>query len=111
MRTFDERSQIRSVAARWKQAYPNDRYKLWDGKQAGEIHAALLRLDPETASAQDVAEVIGNPGWVAMPTCHECGAETWECVELGEPPEYESSTAMVCRSCITKALATLEPKP
>ena len=37
-------------------------------------------------------------------TCNECGGEVEDLVEIGEEPDYESATAIVCKSCIEKAL-------
>ena len=40
--------------------------------------------------------------------CHECGASGLPAaVVVGEPPDYESSTATLCRACIVAALALL----
>jgi hypothetical protein len=66
-----------------------------------------MALDQDTATAADVAEIIGNSFWVHERACDECGKETWEVVRLGEQPGYDSSTACVCRDCLRAALRLL----
>lgn len=70
------------------------------------VYAELLALDPATAS--DVARIIGNGSWAREHKCHECGSRTWHAVELGEEPDHESQTAVICRPCLIKALVALD---
>ena len=70
------------------------------------IHAKLVALDTETATAADVAAIIGNESWVRVEDCSDCGAKYLKSVtQLGEEPDYESQTAYVCDDCLRKALA------
>lgn len=108
MTPFDKRSQIKGVAARWKARYGDGKYKLYGGRLAGDVHAALLSLDPERSTPEDVARVIGNSSWCAPQTCNECNSESWDCVQIGEEPNYESATAMVCLGCLKAAIGLLE---
>jgi hypothetical protein len=101
MELMNERQQIKAVARKWKRQYPT-------GVNGGvDIGAKLAALDVEAATADDVAQIIGNRSWVAKETCDECGAETWDAVQLGEEPDYESSTATICGDCLRAALRLL----
>lgn len=99
------RSQVRSVAQRWREQYGGACNHGID-KQA--IQRRLDALDVETATDADVTKAIGNSSWVGPPKCDECGVTTWDAVELGEPPDYESNTATICIDCLRKAVALVE---
>jgi hypothetical protein len=87
------RDRIRSVADRWAQQYPDD----GDARRA-----KLATLDKDNATAKDVEKIIGNASWTRL-GCDECGKEVGTVVQLGEEPDYESSTADVCLECLHKA--------
>jgi DNA-directed RNA polymerase subunit RPC12/RpoP len=40
--------------------------------------------------------------------CHECGQWFPKVIELGEPPDHESSTVNLCTSCLKQALTLME---
>ncbi len=94
------RAKIKSVSKRWDSAY---------GKTLSEDKIAignkLRELDGETATAEEVAKIIGNDSWTFADTCDECGATVDGLVQLGEAPDYESSTACICLNCLEKAVA------
>ena len=101
MKLLDERHQIKAVAMKWKAQYPT-------GVNGGvDIGSKLSALDAETATADDVAQIIGNRIWVSPSVCHECETETWDAVQVGEPPDYDSSTATICANCLRAALRLL----
>jgi hypothetical protein len=113
VKLLSERNQVRSVAERWlrqyKRWYRGHGYVWYDWPgdpgRGERIHEGLLALDVETATAADVDAVIGfAKGWVAPESCYECGDRSWDVVQLGEEPEYESHTAYICGSCLRKAL-------
>lgn len=111
MNVITERELIRSVAARWRHQY-GDRgdyssRRLRSGKTAAEVAAQLDQLDPETATAADVARIIGNDSWTRVAECDECRGRAPCVVEVGEPPDYESSTARLCLPCAERAVAML----
>lgn len=100
MKLLTERAQVRTVAARWREHYG-------DLARGREYAARLDALDTETATAEDVAAALDGRRWVAPGTCHECRDWTWDLVELGEEPDYDSCTVSICRACLTKALELL----
>jgi hypothetical protein len=108
MKLLSEREQVRTVAKRWRDRYPDPEFGLRDGRTVGEIADRVDAIDPETATAEDVALVMGNRSWVCQRTCHECGEDSWSCVEIGQEPDYESCTATICEGCLRKALALIE---
>ena len=99
------RGQVRSVAQRWRAQYGKGRMH---GADKQEIQRRLDALDVETATAADVTAIIGNSSWAGPHECHECRVTTWDAVELGEPPDYESRTATICIDCLRKAVALVE---
>lgn len=105
MELLNERNQVRTVAKRWRAVYGNGTYGA--DKRGRSVGAELEALDAERATAADVAEIVGNKSWVSKNACDECGVETWDAVQVGEEPDYESSTAVLCRKCIKAALALL----
>lgn len=101
MKLINQRELIRGVAKAWREAYSDARY----GADKATIGRKLAKLNGETATAAEVEAIIGNPTWTNVPTCDECGKENPPAVvEIGRPPDYESSTAHVCQACIAKAI-------
>lgn len=108
MKLLSERNQIREVAGSWRDQYFVRKGGEWGKTMYGPtepVYVGLLALDVETATIADVDKIIRVGGWVAPVTCHECGAATWDCVQLGQEPDYDSSTASICCGCLRAALA------
>lgn len=106
MTLWNERHQIQTVVARFREQYSGRLdLPIFDGSFPRDILTKLERLDPETATTDDVAAIIGNRMWAEPLSCHECRKTSWNCVELGEPPEIESSTARICPDCLRLALS------
>ena len=121
MRIITERTQIREVSKRWDRQYPQES-AAHDKRVIGDC---LRRLDLETATADEVAAIIGNRTWAEHSTC-ECDPcrippdDASDCcfdyhrkthaivVEVGEPPGYDSRTVRMCLSCARAALAMIE---
>lgn len=106
MIVLDERTQVKQAIQRWVARYGLDQTYGAD-KRGRRVGAELMALNQETATAAEVAEIIGNSSWARERACNECGKETWDVVELGETPDYESATACVCRDCLRAALRLL----
>ena len=98
------RTEIRSVAKRWELKNLLKDQTDEEGEKAKEIQEKLNALDKETATADDVAAIIGNDKWLYDRfTCNECDKKVSVAVQVGEEPDYESSTAILCYDCIKKA--------
>lgn len=115
MNITTQRDLIRAVAKRWKDQYC--RCGEWDkspavsfvtGKQffkdKEKIGKQLSTIDLETATAEQVNEIIGNDAWTNL-TCNECGQSVTALITVGQKPGWESATASLCRNCIAKAAA------
>jgi hypothetical protein len=99
MRRTSEREQVRNVAKRWRATYGRGQY----GQDKLVILAKLDALDVETATAADVAAIIGDTSWVEPWKCLECGERSWSVIQVGEEPDYESETAYLCIGCLGTA--------
>ena len=96
MKVITKQSRANEAYSRWMAQYPYDK----DG-----IGAKLAALG-STPDPDEVDSVIGNKSWTELYCCSECGDRS-EVVELGEPPDYESSTAWICVRCLKDAAEKL----
>lgn len=103
MERLTERDQVRTVACRWRAQYGASSH----GDRTVRVADELDKLNTETATAAEVAAVVGSKSWVSENTCDECESRTWDAVQLGQTPEYESRTATICRDCLRAALRLL----
>ncbi len=116
MRIITERTQIREVSKRWDRQYPQES-AAHDKRVIGD---RLRRLDLETATADEVAAIVGNRTWAERQAC-DCepcmtsdgyGNEEQKrhavVVQVGEASGYDSRTAQMCLSCARAALALIE---
>lgn len=91
------RSLIRGVAKAWRKQYPKgcdaDKETIW---------RKLQLLDGESASAEIVAAIIGNPSWTTL-TCDGCGENVGALAVVGQEEDYESATARLCQPCLLAA--------
>lgn len=67
-----------------------------------------MSLAAEQITPEAINAAIGNESWTRV-TCDECGAEQECVIEIGQEPDYESSTAHVCLDCLQSAVALLAP--
>jgi len=104
MLRVNERDQIRDVAERWAAQYPNNRER----PEKEEIKQKLFSLNKDTATAKEVAEIIGNDLWVTPKECQECHVESYKVIQVGQEPDYESYTTYICPDCLRKALLLAE---
>lgn len=94
------RDMIRIVAERWNRTFGKYPDRSWQ-RDAG---ARLAALDRETATREDVKEIVENDGWVKL-TCDQCGQDVDTVIVVGETVEWrgESCTVDLCSSCTHKA--------
>ena len=112
MKLLTTRTQIQGAAKRWRAVYGQDGNERYGADKAVKARA-LERLDGNTASADEVNEIIGNESWLRI-TCDECGKGVDAAVQVGQEPDYESSTATICFGCLHAAhklfpLGTFQP--
>ena len=87
------------AAERWIAQYHGDR----------EGIAAAIRALGESPDPDAVDAIIGNDSWTRVPECNECKKNVAAVVQVGDEPDYESSTAWICEGCLKKALALICP--
>jgi hypothetical protein len=100
MRKYSERESVKTAIHNFIANYGNGTYHYGKDKQAG---AKLKLLDPETATAEEVNTIIGAP-WAVPWCCDECNHSGWDVIEIGDPPDCDSSTAYICQDCLKVAL-------
>jgi hypothetical protein len=105
MKLLNERVLVREVAQRWEEQYAD--YDLSNAEEMHAIGRKLAALDGETATAADVAAIIGNDSWTRIDHCDECG-ETNPPVAVRLAEDTESSVD-ICLSCLRKALNLATP--
>ena len=107
MKIMTPQTLAREARAKWDEQYKhasNDNHlRTW----APAVAARLAALG-ENPSPQQVNDAIGNDRWTQPPSCSECDSESAAIVQVGEEPDYESSTAWLCRDCVVKALALFD---
>lgn len=96
MRKIIRQSLADTAAERWEAQYRN----FTDNKLV--ITNDLKKLG-DSPLPDDVDRFIGNGSWTRL-TCHECDKEVDQVIELGQEPDYESYTARICLSCLSKAI-------
>ena len=115
MKLITQRMLIKAVAARWRKQYEPftnesplfaERMGLRSLMTKKEIAERLDILNGETASVDDVANIIGNCSWTRL-TCNECDREVDAVIEVGQEPDYESATARLCHDCAIRAAAVM----
>lgn len=105
MQLINRQYNANQAIERWRQQYSNDKHRpLCDGRTAATIESQLAQLKTPV-NPNDVDAIIGNDGWTkADLCCNECGTDCKAVVRVGEPLYYESSTALLCESCLRNAL-------
>ena len=96
------------AANKWKERYqkPNGTWMKTCSGDSGEVWRKLDALG-STPDPDAVDKAIGNESWTRV-GCDECGARG-DVVQIGQEPDYESSTAWICAECLAKALQLLKP--
>jgi len=114
MKLITQRDMILGVAKRWFAQYGHALHEsgFRDTHTFGNTLERLRLLDLETASAKDVADIIGNASWTDL-TCDECQSHVDLVVQVGQEPDYESATASLCKECLAKAfgLSVMSAQP
>ena len=106
MKAITLESQAAEAAERWKEVYFERGAWATHPRGCASIHASLVELDldkPGEALAGEIAAIIGNDTWCKPQNCNECGLPSHCLIQLGDPPDYESRTALICPSCIAAA--------
>lgn len=92
-----------SAASRWRDQYAGGQYGPDKLVIADQLDALGTSPNPD-----DVDAVIGNTAWTRVPACDNCCASVPMVVMVGEPMDYESNTARLCRSCVQLAAEEMD---
>lgn len=92
------RDLIRTLAGRFEHRYGSDVCCIDDKVRQ------LRALNPDTATAQDVAAIMGNAVWVEL-ECHACGAKP---LSVAARTAVDGKTIDFCGECLTAALAKMK---
>ena len=96
-----ERDLIKNVVSQWEGVYGSGRHG--DDSLLKKLER-LRRLDLDTVSASEINSIIGNATWTTD-RCSQCGGYSSPVIVVGQVPDYESSTATLCRPCFDEAAA------
>jgi len=100
-----ERAQVAKVAERWKAQYCSQgQWARCSTGSSGEVHQRLSALSAD-ATAQDVAEIIGNDSWIGE-HCDGCRGHAVDSWQIGEAPDYESHRVVLCSACMDLLVKT-----
>lgn len=102
MRLMNERQIVRDVIRH----YTDTAIKL-NLRIDKKIVKAMAALDPETASALDVSEILGNEYAVAPMYCDSCFKASYNLIEVSSG-DGDYSGVLVCGDCLRKALRLIE---
>jgi hypothetical protein len=97
---IEKKQLCKDIAIRWNEQYQYDYKRLPEMKR---IYDGLLAMKGRK-TPKKIAAIIGNDSWTRI-RCHECKKDDVKvAVQLGEEPDYESSTATICVECLRDAL-------
>lgn len=100
MKVITSRDKIKGAISSFIRAWGDGSYTADNRNRM--VGKELRALDPETATAEQVDEIIGNRSWTRL-KCNECDKEVEGLVCIGEEPDYDSQTAFVCFACLREA--------
>ena len=99
MPIFTTESVTKEVPKRWRQQYPEnsgDKYVIWKNLRA-----------EKNLTAKKCEKIIGNSSWTRI-SCDQCKKEVSWAIQLGDEPDYESRTVLICKECLGEAIKTIK---
>lgn len=107
MKLRTKREILDGISERLKRQYFNTTLGMWNDAPWGpkERYEKLVALPPNATEAQYL-EIV-NTSWTNN-KCNECGQDVNITIQLGEEPDYESSTAFICPDCLQKAIKLIK---
>jgi hypothetical protein len=102
MQLVTKRDKITNIAQAWKRQYYGG--GKWGDSMRGSTRDVWEQLKAlSDATEPSIAAIIGNDSWTRN-ECTECGQDVDVLVQMGEEPDWESSTINACPQCLRKAL-------
>ena len=97
--------KIKTVPDEWDRQYPPKVCNFDKAEIGRKLRASKL------TSRQDVRKIIGNDSCTDL-YCDECKQHNLnQVIQLGDEPDYDSSTVTICISCLRRALTLLKATP
>jgi hypothetical protein len=103
MELITKKDLISNVSERWDMQYRGS-------ISADKINKGNILRSEKPQTEKRIIEIIGNKTWTTI-TCNECKREVDAVVQLGDEPDYESSTALICFDCLNAAVNLINPCP
>jgi|SRR3990167_776595 len=101
MKVITREGRAANAASEWKQTYfRKGEWQYGNDKEVIYYKLVALGCHPDY---KDVDKTIGNTSWTSI-YCNECNESVLKAIQLGEEPDYESSTACICKPCLLKAM-------
>lgn len=98
MKLVTVRVLIQRVTESWERAYCTEGE--WCNDRVKSMYEALLKLDTDKATPQDVDAIIGSDSWTSL-SCDECRKE----VAIGiEFKDGDGETRVLCETCLKDSL-------
>lgn len=108
MRLITRKGKATLVAAQWYRNYYRNYQWMKPNLHLGgpEAKYAELLVLGDNPDPDEVDRIIGNTSWTEC-RCDECNKAFEQVVQVGDEPDYESSTAKMCKGCLKAALKLL----
>lgn len=100
MKYISRQTQANSTASRWRCQYSGRIGMQGDDKDF--VYQELMRLG-SSPKPESIEKIVGNTSWTSI-QCSECKKDVQRVIQLGDEPDYESNTALVCEYCLKEAL-------
>lgn len=98
MKLITRYDHAQTAPARWIATYENNGL----GKRWQHVTDKMKALKPPF-NPDEIDALIGNNSWTHIAYCSECEINAETVIEVGQEPDYESSTAYLCLPCLHKA--------
>lgn len=104
MKLITKKSILKGLIKKFQKQYPTNMI-FFNGSCSDNV---IKSLKAEKDLTEEKAnEIIGNSSWTQN-KCNECNKDVFVVVQLGEEPDYESSTVNICLNCLNKAVTLIK---
>lgn len=79
------------------------------GDDSKELVFSRLRALPIDPTPAQVTAAIGNDSWTRL-HCDHCDKDVTRVVQVGDEPDWESSTVKLCEPCLEEAMSLMKSR-
>lgn len=97
MKIITRQSLADEAADRWERQYGDFKHYPNQKEISRKLKALKRPVIPD-----DVDRLIGNTSWTTPCACSICKKYSGPVIEVGDEPDYDSSTAWLCFDCVRK---------